>query len=143
MGACSQQAVGATLRDLDREEVFQAIGSARAAGRLVEPGGGDLGRILDRLGVCRGSTILRAAVVLFGTRFLPDFPQCKSRMARFKGTDTTEFLDQRKIRGPAFQLLEEALLFCQRHLPLPGRIEPGRLECADRPLIPLMLYGRS
>ena len=42
----------------------------------------------------------------------------------------------RQIRGSAFQLLEEALLFCQRHLPLPGRIEPGRLERMDRPLIP-------
>jgi ATP-dependent DNA helicase RecG len=40
-------------------------------------------------------------------------------MARFEGTDKTEFLDQRQIRGPAFQLLEEVLLFCQRYPPLP------------------------
>jgi ATP-dependent DNA helicase RecG len=132
----NQEAEGTTLRDLNRQGVFQTIESARAAGRLVEPVGRDLGRVLDQLGVRRGSTISRAAVVLFGTRFLPDFPQCELRMARFKGTDKTEFLDQRQIRGPAFQLLEEALLFCQRHLPLPGRIEPGRLECVDRPLIP-------
>jgi ATP-dependent DNA helicase RecG len=32
--------------------------------------------------------------------------------------------------------LEGALLFCQRHLPLPGRIESERLERVDRPLIP-------
>jgi ATP-dependent DNA helicase RecG len=102
----------------------------------VEPVGRDLGRVLDQLGVRRGSTISRAAVILFGTRLLPDFPQCELRMARFKGTDKTEFLDQRQIRGPAFQLQEEALLFCQPHLPLPGRIEPGRLERVDRPLIP-------
>jgi ATP-dependent DNA helicase RecG len=131
----NQEAEGTSLQELNREEVFQAIESARAAGRLVEPVGRDLNHVLDRLGVRRGSTILRAAVVLFGKRFLPDFPQCELRMARFKGTDKTEFLDQRQIRGPAFQLLEEALLFCQRHLPLPGRIEPGRLERADRPLI--------
>jgi predicted HTH transcriptional regulator len=84
----------------------------------------------------RGGMILRAALLLFGKRFLPDFPQCELRMARFKSADKTEFLDQRQIRGPAFQLLEEALFFCQRHLPLPGRIEPGRLERVDRPPIP-------
>jgi ATP-dependent DNA helicase RecG len=115
----NQEAEGTTLRDLNREEVSQAIDSARAAGRLVEPVGRDLGRVLHGLGVRRGITILRAAVALFGKRFLPDLPQCGLRRARFKGTDKTEFLDQRQIRGPAFQLLEEALLFCQCHPPLP------------------------
>jgi ATP-dependent DNA helicase RecG len=132
----NQEAEGTSLRDIDREEVFRVVESARAAGRLVEPVGKDLGRVLDRLGVRRGTTLLRAAVVLFGKRFLPDFPQCELRLARFRGVDKTEFLDQRQIRAPAFKLLEEALLFCQRHLPLPGRIEPGRLERVDRPLIP-------
>lgn len=80
--------------------------------------------------------ILRAAVVLFGKNFLPDYPQCELRMARFRGTDKTEFLDQRHVRGPAFKLLEEAELFCQRHFPLPGRIEPGKLQRVDRPLLP-------
>ena len=64
------------------------------------------------------------------------FPQCELRMARFKGPDKTDSLDQRQIRGSAFQFLEEALLLCQRHLPLPGRIEPGRLERVDRALLP-------
>ena len=76
--------------------------------------------LLDRLGVRRKGTILRAAVVLFGKTFLPDYPQCELRMARFRGADKTEFLDQRNLRGPAFKLLEEAELFCQRHFPLPG-----------------------
>ncbi len=132
----NQEAERASLRDIDREKIFRVVESARASGRLVEPVGKDLGRLLDRLGVRRGGTLLRAAVILFGKRFLPDFPQCELRMARFTAPDKTEFLDQRQIRGSAFQLLEEALLLCQRHLPRPGRIEPGRLERMDRPLIP-------
>jgi ATP-dependent DNA helicase RecG len=132
----NQGAEGTTLQDIDRAEVFRVVDSARAAGRLVEPVGRDLGRVLDRLSVRRGGRILRAAVVLFGTRFLPDFPQCELRLARFRGIDKTEFLDQQQLRATAFKLLEEALLFCQRHLPLPGRIDPGRLERVDRPLIP-------
>ncbi|MCX5797007.1 MAG: putative DNA binding domain-containing protein [Elusimicrobia bacterium] len=58
------------------------------------------------------------------------------RLARFRGVDKTEFLDQRQLRGPAFKLLEEAELFCQRHFPLPGKIVPGRLQRVDTPLIP-------
>ena len=65
----------------------------------------------DRLGVRSNGRILRAAVVLFGRRFLPDFPQCELRLARFRGTDKAEFLDQKAVRGPAFRLLAEALLF--------------------------------
>jgi len=92
--------------------------------------------VLDRLKLRRDGRILQAAVVLFGKEFLPDYPQCELRMARFRGTDKTEFLDQRHVRGPAFKLLEEAQLFCQRHFPLPGKIVPGKLQRVDTPLIP-------
>jgi ATP-dependent DNA helicase RecG len=132
----NQVAEEITLKDLDRDEVFRIVEAARSTGRLVGPVGRSLPELLDRLGVRRKGQILRAAVVLFGKTFLPDYPQCELRMARFRGTDKTEFLDQRHIRGPAFKLLEEAQLFCQRHFPLPGRIEPGHLQRVDRPLLP-------
>jgi ATP-dependent DNA helicase RecG len=125
-----------TFKDIDREEVSRIIEAARSTGRLVGPVGRSLPDLLDRLGVRRKGRLLRAAVVLFGKTFMPDYPQCELRMARFRGSDKTEFLDQRHIRGPAFKLLEEAEIFCQRHFPLPGRIEPGRLQRVDRPLIP-------
>ena len=125
-----------TVKDIDRSEVARIIEAARSMGRLVGPVGRSLPDLLDRFGVRRNGQILRAAVVLFGKTFMPDYPQCELRMARFRGLDKTEFLDQRQIRGPAFKLLEEAELFCQRHFPLPGRIEPGKLQRVDRPLIP-------
>lgn len=132
----NREAEEVTLRDLDREEVLRIVEAARSTGRLVGPVGRSLPKLLDRLGVRSKRKILRAAVVLFGKTFLPNYPQCELRLARFRGTDKTEFLDQRQMRGPAFKLLEEAELFCQRHFPLPGRIDPGRLQRVDRPLIP-------
>ena len=123
-------------RDLDRDEVFRILDAARSSGRLIGSVGNRLVDMLDRLGVRRHGKILQAAMVLFGRTFLPDYPQCELRMARFRGTDKTEFLDQRQIRGPAFKLLEEAQLFCQRHFPLPGKIVSGRMERVDTPLIP-------
>ena len=127
---------GVSVSDLDGEEVLRTVRSAVATGRLVEGAGSDAGDILDRLGLREGGRVLQAAVVLFGTRFLPHYPQCHLRLARFKGTDKSEFLDQRQLEGHAFDLLDEAMLFLRRHLPVAGRIEPGQLERVDEPLFP-------
>ncbi|MBM4046367.1 MAG: hypothetical protein FJ279_14755 [Planctomycetes bacterium] len=132
----NELAEGVSLKDIDRAEVFRIVEAARAKGHLLDPVGSRLPGVLDRLDVRKDGRILQAAVVLFGKKFMPDYPQCELRMARFRGTDKTEFLDQRNVRAPAFKLLEEAELFCQRHFPLPGRIVPGKLQREDRPLIP-------
>ena len=132
----NEPAEGVKLGDIDREEVFRVVGAARSMGRLVGPVESRLADVLDRLRLRRDGKILQAAVVLFGKNFLPDYPQCEMRMARFRGTDKTEFLDQRQIRGSAFKLLEEAELFCQRHFPLPGKIIHGTRQRVDTPLIP-------
>lgn len=77
------------------------------------------------------------AVVLFGTRLEQDFPQCQLRLARFKGIDKSEFIDNRQVHGHAFCLLDEAMSFMMRHLPIAGRFERGRLERIDEPLFPV------
>lgn len=91
---------------------------------------------LDRLGLRSDGQILQAAVVAFGRRLLPDFPQCGLRLARFRGTTKTEFLDQQQLQGHAFLLLREADLFMRRHLPVAGRIQPGLFDRADQPIFP-------
>jgi len=132
----NQEAEYRSIRDIDRQEVFRIAESARAVGRLFEPPGRNLGEALDRFDLRRDGQVLRAAVVLFGKKFPPDFPQCEIRLARFRGTDKDEFLDQRAVYGPAFKLLEEAGIFCQRHFPLPGKIVPEQFQRVDTPLIP-------
>ena len=128
---------GVTTKDIDREEVFRIIRIAESVGRFNGPVGGNVMDILKRLGLCsKDGKIYQAAVVLFGKNFLPDYPQCELRMARFRGTDKTEFLDQRILRGPAFKLLEEAQIFCQRHFPLPAKIVPTQMRRVEKPLIP-------
>jgi ATP-dependent DNA helicase RecG len=131
-------AAGVALDSLDHEEILRMVRSGIVAGRLPESTGTNPADILGRLGLCMGGQLLNAAVVLFGTRFLPDYPQCQLRMARFKGIDKTEFLDNRQVYGHGFQLLDEAMLFLQRHLPVAGRIEPGLFERIDEPLFPLV-----
>ncbi|MBI2495426.1 MAG: putative DNA binding domain-containing protein [Candidatus Omnitrophica bacterium] len=125
------------LRDIDRDEVFRIVNIAASLGRLSGPVGARLADILDRLRLRREGKILQAAVVLFGKEFMPDYPQCELRMARFKGTDKTEFMDQRQVRAPAFKLLEESEMFCQRHFPMPAKIVPGQLRRVEATLIPV------
>ena len=124
-----------TLKDLDHKEILKTMRLGIAAGRILSSTS-DAADVLDRLGLRIGGRVLNAAVVAFGRRMLPHYPQCQLRMARFRGTDKTEFLDQRQIHGHALQLLEEANQFLQRHLPVAGRIEPGVFERADAPLFP-------
>jgi len=69
---------------------------------------------------------------------MPDYPQCGLRMARFRGVKKDEFIDQRQVHGNAFVLLDEAMLFLRRHLPVAGRFEPGVLTRLDEPLFPTL-----
>jgi len=133
----NQPADGYDMANLDSEEILRTVRFGIVAGRLSESTGSDIPDILERLGLLRGSCPNQAAVVLFGTRFIPDYPQCQLRLARFRGVNKSEFLDQRQIEGHAFHLLEEAMLFLRRHLPVAGRIIPGLFEREDEPLFPL------
>jgi ATP-dependent DNA helicase RecG len=132
----NQSADAIALKDIDRDEVFRIVDIARSMGRLVGPVGRSLPDVLTRLGLRKDGHIPQAAVVLFGKNFVPDYPQCELRLARFRGTNKTEFLDQRQVRGPAFRLLEEAEIFCQRHFPMPARIVPGQMRRVETLLIP-------
>lgn len=132
----NQRAEGFKLEDLDEEEIRRTARLGISSGRLPEFTGFDALEVLDRFGLRADGCLLNAALVVYGKRLLPQFTQCQLRMARFRGIDKTEFLDQRQLHGHAFTLLEEAILFLRRHLPTAGRIQPGLFERADEPLFP-------
>ncbi len=121
--------------DLDVEEIDRAVRAAIHCGRL-ESQASDPFDALDRLQLRVDGQLLNAAVVLFGRKFMPYYPQCTVRLARFKGTDKSEFLDQRQLHGHAFQILDESMHFILRNIPIAGRFESGKLERQDIPLYP-------
>lgn len=133
----NQPAEAYDIAKLDSEEILRTVRLGIAAGRLPESTGNAVPDILSRLGLVRDGKPNQASVVLFGSRFIPDYPQCQLRLARFRGVNKSEFLDQRQMEGHAFRLLEEAMLFLRRHLPVAGRIIPGLFEREDEPLFPL------
>ncbi|MFZ5625128.1 MAG: ATP-binding protein [Gemmatimonadota bacterium] len=133
----NEVATGVEIDDLDQEEILRTVRLGIEAGRLPESTGKDIGDILDRLQLRKDGQLLNAAVVLFGTRLEQDYPQCQLRLARFRGIDKSAFVDNRQTHGHAFRLLDEAMAFMLRHLPISGRFEPGRLERIDEPLFPV------
>ena len=134
----NQPAEGWTIGDLDVAEVRRSIAEAVRRGRLEEPPSGDPSDLLRGLGLLRDGVLLRAAAVLFGKteRLEFEMPQCVLRVARFRGTDRMEFLDNRQFNGNAFTLLANAERFLRDTLPIASRFEPDRFERIDEPLYP-------
>lgn len=134
----NEPAVGWSVAELDAVEITRTVEEAIRRGRIEDPGTRELEEILRGLGLMKEDVLLRAALVLFGRpeRLATEVPQCLLRVARFAGTDKTEFLDNRQFRGNAFELLPAAERFLREHVPVAGRVVPGHLERVDEPLYP-------
>lgn len=127
-----------TLEALDPSEILATAREGFSRGRVPDPGSGDPLTLLRGMGLVRDGQPVRAAAVLFGR---PEFlqgrlPQCRVRLARFRGLDKTEFVDQRQEVGNAFELLRSADQFLRRNLPVAGRIVGGVFERQDDPVYP-------
>ena len=128
-----------SIEDLDADEIRITVQEAIRQNRLKVPVNmeiPDLLRGLELLG--QDDELLQAAVVLFGKEELiaRRMPQCLLCVARFRGFDKMEFLDNRQFKGNAFKLLEDAERFLRDTLPIAGRFEPGRIARIDEPLYP-------
>lgn len=135
----NQPADGWKIEDLDEEEIARTLNEAIRRGRLENPGTTDPREILQGLGLLsRDGRLLRAAVVLFGKRerLLPDYPQCRLRLARFRGVDRDEFLDSKDLYGNTFRLIQAAQAFLVENLPVVSRVQPGVFERVDEPIYP-------
>ena len=134
----NQPAAGWSVNDLDVAEIRLTVSEAVRRGRLEEPVSGEPSDMLRGLGLLRDGVLLRAAAVLFGSteRLEFEMPQCLLRVARFRGLDRMEFLDNRQFNGNAFTLLTNAERFLRNTLPIAGRFDQDRFERIDEPLYP-------
>lgn len=133
----NQPAVGVCLEDLDHEEILQTREAAIRHRRISAGTSTDVGDILDRLGLRVEGVITQAAQMLYGTRFLPDYPQGHLKLGRFRGTKITgDILDNKQEYLHAFAMVREAMAFLDRTLPLSGHFVAGRIEREDRLPVP-------
>jgi ATP-dependent DNA helicase RecG len=135
----AQPAEGWTLDDLDASEITRTVDEAIRRGRMDEPGTRDTRELLRGLGLTLDDDQLtRAALVLFGAAKPIEMRmvECLLRVARFRGNDKSEFIDNRQFYGNIFALLQHAERFLMDTLPIAGRVTPGKMEREDFPLYP-------
>lgn len=126
-----------TINDLDRKLIQRVIGDAIQAGRVIgltpKPA---VEQILRKLNLLVGDKLTNAAVVLFCKDEDKQFTQSEIKLARFLGTDKSEFLDSKIYRGNVFELYDRAMIFLGNHLPVAAKIEEGNLLRVETPAIP-------
>lgn len=127
-----------TIDDLDHAEIRNTVSEAVRLGRLNEPESRNPEDLLRGLGLLRDGVLLRAAAVLFGNeeRLRLEMPQCLLKVAKFRGLDRSEFIDNRQFTGNAFSLLFKAMNFLIDNNPIASRFEPTKIERIDEPLYP-------
>jgi len=77
--------------------------------------------ILNKWKLTNDGKPLNAATALF-TKEAGMYTQLTMNMARFKGTDKNEFIDNQRAEGNIFYLLNEAMNFFRKHLNMSGKI---------------------
>lgn len=111
------------ISDLDEHAILGAVRGGIRCGRLPEATiREDLPTILEKFNLSHDGKLNNASAVLFG-RDLYYYPQCLLRMARFKGTTKNEFIDNQRVIGNIYALLDAAMAFFFKHLSLSGKIE--------------------
>ncbi len=108
------------LTDLDEEEIHKTVRLGIECGRLPETTGNDIAVILEKLNIFENGVLKNAAAVLFAKRKLAHYPQNLLRLARFRGTTKAVFMDNQRVHGNVFQLLDAAMSFLFKHLSISG-----------------------
>lgn len=126
---------GLTIDSLDEDLIRKVVNGGIRRGRLSEEAQNDSTiTILNRLKLLHNGEVRNSAAILFG-KDLADYPQVLVRLARFKGVDKKDFIDNKQISGNIFELTSGVMDFFFKHLSLAGSTHK-RMERDDDLEIP-------
>jgi len=124
-----------TIASLDEDLIRKVVDGGIRRGRLSEEAQNDnTSTILHRLKLLHNGGVRNSAAILFG-KDLTDYPQALVRLARFKGVDRKDFIDNKQISGNIFELTSGVMDFFFKHLSLAGSTH-NRIERDDNLEIP-------
>ena len=110
------------IADLDEQRIRGSVRLGVEHGRMPATSLTDsTERLVEELKLTKKGRLKNAAAALF-LRDTRDFPQFLLRMARFRGTDKMEFIDNQRAYGNFFDLLDAGMAFFFKHLSLSGKI---------------------
>ncbi len=124
-----------TIDSLDEELIRKVVAGGIRRGRLSDEAQNDnITTLLSRLKLLKNGSVRNSAAILFG-KDLNDYPQMLLRLARFKGNDKKDFIDNKQIVGNIFVLASSAMDFFFKHLSLAGSTHK-RMEREDELEVP-------
>ena len=104
------------LEDLDERQIRNTVMYGINKGRMpASSASEDTMTLLDKFAMVENGKIKNAAAALF-TKRPQDYPQFLLRMARFRGTEKRDFIDNMRVNGNFFELLDAGLAFLFKHL---------------------------
>lgn len=131
-----QPADGVTLADLNEKHIRGCIRLGVEGGRI--PSSALSAPIEDTLAkwkLLKDGVPTNGTAVLFSDN-IDEYPQFRLRMARFLGTDKNEFIDNQRVEGGFFDLLDAGMAFFFKHLNLSGKITNHSLYREERLEVP-------
>lgn len=125
-----------SVDSLDEESVRRLVSSGIQAGRIPESMRiKSILEILDKMKLSENGHIKNAAVALFTKEDYAPI-QLHIRLARFKGTNKREFIDNRRSIGNIFHLYDDGMAFLFKHLNISGTFVDGQPERVESLTIP-------
>jgi ATP-dependent DNA helicase RecG len=106
----------ATINDIDEEKVRQFLRKAKTERNYDVDPETSVTEVLDRLDLIKNGKIINAGVLLFAKKPERFFPQAKLKAARFKGTNSLDFIDMKVFKGTIPELREKAMNFILEHI---------------------------
>ena len=124
----SQTSENLKLEDLNEDRIRGAVVYGVEKGRMPASAVAEsTWALLDKFGMIENNKIKNAAIALFIKKSTA-YPQFLLRMARFRGTEKMEFIDNMRVKGNFFELLDAGMSFFFKHLSQSGVIKGLRRE---------------
>lgn len=125
------------INDLDRNRIKEVVRMGIFEKRLPETAISEsIPEILNKFDLIKDGKLVNAAVVLFCKKENKQFFQSNIKLAQFRGTDKSVFIDNKVYRANIFDLYDKAMDFLVFSLPVAAWIEPGNPKRVEKPAIP-------
>lgn len=129
-------ACGVTFEDLNEKHIRGCVRMGVEGGRIpVSALSAPISDTLSKWKLLKNGIPTNGAAMLFSNN-VDEYDNFKIKMARFLGTDKNEFIDEMRVEGNFFDLLDAGLAFCFKHLNLSGKITNRSLQREERLEIP-------
>lgn len=122
---------GATLADIDNDQVTEFVETAESKGRLTLKGSRAPAAVLRHFNLLRGDQPTNAAVLLFGKEPRRFFNNIQVHCLHFSGTEKRKpILSQQPYEGRLFEVIDEAVEFVLGKLDRPVGTRAGGTQAS-------------